>query len=69
METGLNPKFADVHEWAREAAKNDNAGISANFTTGRPMRLTEGPGLPGSCTRKQWDLAYNAELQKRMQQA
>lgn len=61
---GLNHAFSDIHAAAREAAKHDNALDTETAWRDGKVRTTEGAGMPYSETRKQWDMAYQEELNR-----
>lgn len=57
----LDPAFSDIHKAAREAAIKDNP---SSFLPTEKTKMTQGPGMPGSAIRKQWDIAYKEQESK-----
>lgn len=53
----MNQTFSDIHAAARQQAHDDT--FANDY---RMWKHTAGPGMPFSETRKQWDLAYQAEM-------
>jgi hypothetical protein len=63
----LASSFTHIHTDARNAAKEFLETDARTYgATGGKLRARkiDGPGMPGSVTRQQWDLAFHQEIER-----